>query len=173
MTRAASSCPLGPEFDPFLFAPIGAEPNGMPLSVLSALARIGVDPWQEAARLTALSEANATQAMAALLAGRPDGVSGATSDGTTAARLIALLPRRADSNKPARRGALRTEAAGASLIAGSVVLVLILFALMLGMQAVTARHRPPARMPQARAPTSLTGLPGQQPRPARPIPSNG
>ena len=60
MRRSATAFSLGPEFDPFLFAPIGAEPNGMPLSVLSALARIGADPWQEAARLTALSEANAT-----------------------------------------------------------------------------------------------------------------
>jgi hypothetical protein len=45
---------LDSEFNDFLFAPIGEEGNEMLLSVLSALARLGVDPWQEAARLSQL-----------------------------------------------------------------------------------------------------------------------
>jgi hypothetical protein len=36
------------EFGAFLFASIGEESNGMALSVISALARLGIDPWQEA-----------------------------------------------------------------------------------------------------------------------------
>lgn len=40
------------EFNAFVFAPIGEERNGMLLSVMSALARRDIDPWQEAARLT-------------------------------------------------------------------------------------------------------------------------
>jgi hypothetical protein len=36
------------EFDNFLYASIGADRNGMPLSVLSALARLDLDPWEEA-----------------------------------------------------------------------------------------------------------------------------
>ncbi len=70
MTRSLAA-PLAPEFEPFLFAAIGAERNGSPLSVLSALARSDVDPWQEAARLTALPEAAATRSLLALLAARP------------------------------------------------------------------------------------------------------
>jgi hypothetical protein len=42
---------IGPEFDEFLCAPIGADRNGTGLSVLSALARLNVDPWQEATSL--------------------------------------------------------------------------------------------------------------------------
>jgi hypothetical protein len=38
-------------YNDFLFAPIGEQANGMQLSVLSALARMNVDPWEEAARL--------------------------------------------------------------------------------------------------------------------------
>jgi hypothetical protein len=38
----------------FLFADIGIERSGMPLSVISALARQGFDPWQEAGRLARL-----------------------------------------------------------------------------------------------------------------------
>jgi hypothetical protein len=51
MTRTVSIPGPGSDFDAFLFAPVGEERNGMLLSVLSALARLDVDPWQEAARL--------------------------------------------------------------------------------------------------------------------------
>ena len=39
---------LGREFQAFLYAPIGEEENGTTLSVLSALARLGLDPWKQA-----------------------------------------------------------------------------------------------------------------------------
>jgi hypothetical protein len=42
------------EFDVFLLSNVGIQPNGMPLTVLSLLARIGVDPWNEAERLSVL-----------------------------------------------------------------------------------------------------------------------
>ena len=44
----------GAEFNDFLFAPIGEDGNGMLVSVLSGLARLDVDPWQEAAKLAQL-----------------------------------------------------------------------------------------------------------------------
>ena len=51
MAPTPSISVLGSEFDDFLFAPIGDDRNDMPLSVLSALARLDVDPWEEAAEL--------------------------------------------------------------------------------------------------------------------------
>ena len=51
------------ELDGFLYADIGQEPNGMPLTVLSLLARSGLDPWDEARRLCALSDATAISCM--------------------------------------------------------------------------------------------------------------
>jgi hypothetical protein len=51
------------EFADFLYAPIGEEENGMLLTVLSALARIGLDPWQEAGCLTRLQTDLATAKM--------------------------------------------------------------------------------------------------------------
>jgi hypothetical protein len=51
MTRSAMTALLGPEFDAFLYAPVDEEGNGVLLSVLSALARLDVDPWREAAEL--------------------------------------------------------------------------------------------------------------------------
>jgi hypothetical protein len=44
-------------YNHFLFAPICEEANGMRLSVLSALARMDVDPWEEATRLAAMPKA--------------------------------------------------------------------------------------------------------------------
>jgi hypothetical protein len=55
-------------FSDFLAAEIGEEKNGMTLSLLSALTRLGMDPWQEAARLAALPEKKAVAALAALIA---------------------------------------------------------------------------------------------------------
>jgi hypothetical protein len=75
MTRSTSISPLGHEFNEFLFAPIGEEKNGMLLSVLSALARLDVDPWREAAELAQLPRQTATQRLASLIAALPDGPS--------------------------------------------------------------------------------------------------
>jgi hypothetical protein len=43
---------LHSDLNDFLFAPVGEEQNGVTLSVVSALTRLGVDPWEEAARLS-------------------------------------------------------------------------------------------------------------------------
>ena len=48
MTHSALAPLIGAEFDKFLGAPVGEGRNGTPLSVLSALARLNVDPWHEA-----------------------------------------------------------------------------------------------------------------------------
>jgi len=58
MSSSASVSVLGTEFDDFLFAPIGEDRNDMPLSVLSALARLDIDPWQEADKLARLPRGN-------------------------------------------------------------------------------------------------------------------
>jgi hypothetical protein len=63
LTRSVSITRFGSEFDDFLFAPIGEERNGMLLSVLSALARLGVDPWLGAANLTRMPKETATARM--------------------------------------------------------------------------------------------------------------
>jgi hypothetical protein len=91
-----------PEFDDFLFAPIGEDRNGILLSVLSALARLDVDPWQEAAELARLPGETGTQRLASLIAALPDRPSPHLDARTIAARLIALLPHRDSSNVPVR-----------------------------------------------------------------------
>jgi hypothetical protein len=71
MTRAALFSDLASDFDDFLYAPIREDKSGMPLSVVSALARLDVDPWEEAARLAAMPGEAATQRLSALIASLP------------------------------------------------------------------------------------------------------
>jgi len=97
-----------PDLDAFLFAPVGVDNAGLPLTVLSALTRLGFDPWGEAARLSSLSVGAATDALAKTLARLPEGDWKKSDSASIAIRLIASLPRRgalAQPPTPDRRGA--------------------------------------------------------------------
>lgn len=58
-------------YNAFLHAEIGDDGNGTRLTVLTALTRLGLDPWQEAARLADLPRDVAVTALAAALARLP------------------------------------------------------------------------------------------------------
>jgi hypothetical protein len=99
------------DFDAFLFASVGEERNGMRLTVVSALARRGLDPWQEAHRLAAMSKPTAADRLAQLIALLPSGASAASDMHAIAARLVELLP------KPA----LAAAVAAAPTVAGVTI----------------------------------------------------
>jgi hypothetical protein len=84
---------INSEFNAFLFAPVGETANGAELTVLSALTRLDLDPWAEAARLASLSRETATRTLAAVIASLPDGEWRNSDAGTIATRLVTLLPR--------------------------------------------------------------------------------
>jgi hypothetical protein len=92
------------EFNEFLFAPIGEEQNGMSLSVISALTRLGIDPWEEAARLSTLPKAIAAGALAPMIARLPGGGWQVLDTQKIADRLIGLLPQRGSQAQPLRTG---------------------------------------------------------------------
>jgi hypothetical protein len=83
---------LNASYDNFLYAPVCEDANGMRLSVISALARTNVDPWEEATRLAAMPKAIAEKALLSIL----DLVSGRSwkspEAAAIAARLVRLLP---------------------------------------------------------------------------------
>ena len=93
VTPATSVSFFRPEFNDFLYAPIGADGAEMPLSVLSALARLNIDPWEEAAELTELPKDVASHRLASLIARLPGGGWAPTNLRASADRLIELLPR--------------------------------------------------------------------------------
>jgi len=76
----------------FLFADVGVEANGMTLSVLSALARRGMDPWQEAERLAKLPRTDAVDGLAQIIATTPASRWSLPDARAIASRLVALLP---------------------------------------------------------------------------------
>ena len=136
----------------------------MPLSMLSALARLDIDPWQEAAELARLPEETATQRLASLITALPDGSSAHLDPGTIAARLIALLPRRTRCNIPSRETLLSAGAVTNSRSVISMILINVIFAIfMMSAQWIAASRQPPAQVDSARVPASSTVFPQMPP----------
>ncbi len=46
MTLRSAYRPLRPDLAGFLFSQVGDERRGIPLSVISALTQLGLDPWK-------------------------------------------------------------------------------------------------------------------------------
>jgi hypothetical protein len=125
MMRSTSFARLGSEFDNFLFATIGEDRNGTPLSVLSALARLDIDPWQEAARLAKLPEVTAAQRLVTLISGLPEAVVSHADPSTMAARLIALL------RGPASPGSAPDATLGASDVARNQRVIMVCLTILI------------------------------------------
>ncbi len=86
---------LHSELNDFLFAQMGSEESGAPLTVLSALTRLGTDPWAEGVRLSDLPKDVAARALVPTIAMFPKAGRSAAEVVTLAERLAALLPQRA------------------------------------------------------------------------------
>jgi hypothetical protein len=149
MTRSASFSVLASEFDDFLFALIGDDRNDMPLSVLSALARLDIDPWLEAAELARLPRETATQRLASSIAALPHGSTAHLEHGTIAARLIALLPHQTSSNIRSRGTLLDVPKLRAGMGMFAVFLVFMSIA-----QWLVASRQTPARVDTTHAPAA-------------------
>jgi hypothetical protein len=130
MTHTALTPLLGREYDRFLFAAVGEERNGMTLSVLSALARLDVDPWKETAALSSMPKDKAQQRLAALIASTTANLATNLKSEAIAGKLIALLPGAPNFDDPATKTVVRATAAQSSksvFALGVVALVLIGF----------------------------------------------
>ena len=138
---------MGAQFDRFLQAPIGEDSNGMLLTVLSALARLDIDPWEEAAALSRLPGVAATRKLAQLLATLP-GRSGIAADwGAIASRLISLLPARVQPGAPSRPGAPALGAAARPPMLTSLIVYVAIMLLMFAGEWLASHAHAPA--PQA------------------------
>ncbi len=82
----------------FLFAEIGVELNGSTLTTLSALARLGKDPWAEAARWAREPKADAIEWLTANIVEMPLCSQDIHDARSTAARLVSLLPMQSRSS---------------------------------------------------------------------------
>lgn len=83
----------------FLFAEVGKEVNGSPLTILSVMARLGQDPWIEAARLARLPKATIIDCLASSFSQMPLCPQALIDARVTAARVTLLLPSKAASRR--------------------------------------------------------------------------
>ena len=164
-----------PEFDAFLSAPVGEGADGVELSVMSALARIGLDPWSEAARLSDLPRDAAVEALALTLGKLPAGSWPPADDlrnlADRARRLADCLPRShrpveqpveqhvgQHVGQPAGPGAAapsRPAKAAASKKAGGPMLWLLYAAIAFGFYLLFSQLQPDHQFePASRAPTT-------------------
>lgn len=90
MSQARGDGPQASDLARFLYAEAGTQANSVAASVLSVLARRGVDPWNEAARLSDLPRRVAADELARVLADEDPPLSAAPRD--TAEHLVLLLP---------------------------------------------------------------------------------
>jgi hypothetical protein len=165
-TSRLGSGRIGPEFDAFLFALIGEDRNGLSLSVASALARMDLDPWQEAAALAALPPDTATQRVAALFQALPDELLSDRDRGTMATRLIALLPRPANSEIRSPPESLDIGRTIHSVLGMGGIFLLIMLVLLFA-QFVMAQHDWPTPSDAPQVAPSLTGSPQTLPSTSR------
>jgi len=106
---------LRPDLDKFLFAEVGDETDGMPLSVISALTRLGLDPWQEAGRLSSLGNLEAVEQFARLIAEIPGNSRPSREAREIASGLVPLLPKHNSSSTSALQVQTRLSYHKASL----------------------------------------------------------
>jgi hypothetical protein len=148
------------EFDDFLYAPVDESNSGTLLSVLSALARLDVDPWQEAASLARMSRESATQRLASLIVALHGGLLAHLDSRTIAIRLIALLPR-APSFKAVQHETL--PQAGTLPISRAIIYVVIINAIFMalasGSQYFMAEHQPPVQVGSSHTLSASTDAP--------------
>ncbi|MSO77790.1 MAG: hypothetical protein EXQ87_12920 [Alphaproteobacteria bacterium] len=140
------------EFNTFLHAAIGEEKNGMELSVASALARFGMDPWLEAARLAGLPKQLAIDGLGQLLDRLPEDQWQRSGTASIAARLVALLPQ---VGSLARPGGSKTKSWASG---GLFATLLILLALTLALTVFGTAWRGDATPGDNRAPAGLSGI---------------
>ena len=157
MTRSVWATSFGPEFDDFLFAPIGEESNGMMLSVISALARLDLDPWHEAVTLAELPGETATARLASLIAALPGAPSAHQNPEAIAAQLVALLPRGQRSSLGSRE--MLIGAGAVTKLRVGIFMYAVFILVMLSAQGIVARRLPTAQIHNASAPASSTVSP--------------
>lgn len=131
------------EFNDFLFAPAGEEDNGVVLTVLSALTRLGMDPWTEAARLSELPKEAAVRVLAAAIAKFPQADGEVPDTLAIAARAVDRLPGReapaVESHPPQSIRSEKTRSASAKWL---LWVALAAAALLFSLSHLSDHHAP-------------------------------
>jgi hypothetical protein len=112
--------------DAFLWGEVGTELNGSMLTILSALARLGFDPWLEAACWARLPRAAAIDRLAGLIAQMPLCPQSLDEARGTAVRLSRLLPGKTKASPSGERNSALPVIAVVSVTCVALVFALLL-----------------------------------------------
>ena len=93
MTQADAFALKNSGLNAFLFAEVGTEQNGSTLTVLSILARLGNDPWVQAAEWAKMPNATSVDCLTKSILRMPLCGLAYVEARATATRLVMLLPR--------------------------------------------------------------------------------
>lgn len=132
MARADVLHPDRSDLEQFLYAFVGADREGFEVTVLSTLARLGLDPWKEAAELADMSEESARARLGVLLGKFRDVPAVTAGTESIARKLIALLP--IGTTQPVRSKAGTSQSTariGPVVSIAAIAVVLILLARLL------------------------------------------
>jgi hypothetical protein len=165
VTFADPKSPLGSEFDNFLFARIGEDQNGLTLSVVSLLARMNLDPWEQAGILATLPAQAAAKCLSRSLDSLTDPLLRQAIGETTVQRLLALLPRRmpaAVSEPLASLSAMVSPQPGARIRVIISIVFIAATIILVGVQMFATRRFAPSQPGIATAPPALSA-PSQTP----------
>ena len=138
---------LGPEFNAFLFESIGLDQYGRPLSVISALARLDMDAWAEAAQLARLPRDIAADKLSMFIRKFTECPQAVKDSHKIAVRLVELLPSRA--TLAGQNTATPLAPSQAEKLGRSTVVFILLMALLIGTQMLASHPRRPALPPSA------------------------
>lgn len=136
MANSRSQLSRDPAFEHFLGAAVGNDGHGTSVSVLSMMARLDVDPWDEAAALASMNNAPAIKRLETLMVRFQDVRLSAPDRSNLARTLLAVLPQRAK----AKGTAVPSEQAQfAALPSGAPVFWFIAAVLIVGWVVMLAR----------------------------------
>ena len=124
----------------------------LPTSVVSALARLDLDPWREAAELARMPQQTARQRLTSLIEALPNQPPTRPEPETISARLIALLPRAAS---PTVASSDKLPGACAALNSRALIYVILvnlfIMTCMIGAQWAASTAHPSVRVDSAQA----------------------
>jgi len=134
---------LRKDFDEFLFAPVGQDFDGTPLTLATGLARLGFDPWEEAAELAKMAQEPAMQRLASRLEAMPNRSASVEDTVNATVRLFALLHRSVPQKSPLRVP-LPTPARESKPVNVAVYWLAGLVFMLIAQWALSTRDTPPA-----------------------------
>jgi predicted dinucleotide-utilizing enzyme len=160
---------LGPEFDAFLFASLEEQGNGKPMSVLSALARLDIDPWNEAVELARMPRGDACQRLTALLSQPSVILELSSGPAAIADRLVKLLPRGFRSHAVSQGKAVHGYTAGRWKATAKAILinVIVVAGVILAQWALTGLKLSPAGLAPTATPHAVAAKVSQGRYPKR------